>query len=58
MEKLPTTMVVNDIIVPIKPKDRYKANKIINDCQYKQSLADNYIKRYTDISHETADFYK
>jgi hypothetical protein len=51
-------MVVNDIIVPIRPKDRYKANKLINDRQYKQSLADNYMKRYTDISHETADFYK
>jgi hypothetical protein len=31
---------------------------MVQDEQYKDKVADTYLKRYVDISHETADFYK
>lgn len=55
---LPETMMVNDVIVPIKPRDRYLAKKIVGEESYKEHLAETYLKRYNDISHETADYYK
>lgn len=51
-------MYVDGRIMPIKPRDRYAAKKLMQDEKYKTALADTYISRYNDISHETADYYK
>lgn len=51
-------MIVGDKFVPIKPRDRYIAKKLMQDEKYKKMVADTYISRYNDISHETADYYK
>ena len=44
--------------MPLKLRDRFYAKKMMSQETYKEQLADTYMRRYTDISHETAEFYK
>lgn len=48
----------NDRIMPVKPRDRFIAKRLVQDEKYKEQLAENYIARYQDVSRETADYYK
>ena len=41
-----------------KPRDRYMRKKELLEQKFKQNLQDTYIQRYSDISTETAQFYK
>lgn len=42
----------------MKPRDKFLAEKPQKDEAYRLSLAGEYLRKYTEISHEAADYYR
>jgi len=44
--------------IKMKPRDKFLAEKPQKDEAYRLSLAGEYLRKYTEISHEAADYYR